>query len=352
MDRLACLGSPTSASPRLGLTGAKTALAAALIAMPASLALPGSPASKADHVDCPALPRGLSPKGGVGSRFTMLLRVNKPDNVTSYLEPGAGDQIRPRDIFLINTRFSGTAPGEEAEMADALHRAYPCNRIISLNGLGSDPNGRGYALSLAESPAVWGLMLDWERRDWRIARDTNPSMSRWKPRFGRNLQRLGSRLAEVTSSLAASPRGPKRTGAIPILLKHWNYGKIARALDAHNRKLGHRRGGIQAVGTQVACQRKGARGVVRNANRLFRQYGRAKRKRRNLALQISFSDTPRKRARLPVASVSPAKAAKCVRAGLRRGAGAFLFWASPEAIHALFSVKRICYLRRPSDGRC
>jgi hypothetical protein len=283
----------------------------------------------------------------------MLIRVNKPDNVASYLEPGAGDQIRPRDLFVINTRFSGTAPGEEAEMADALHEAYPCNRIISLNGLGSDPEGRGYALSLSESPAVWGLMLDWERRDWRLARDTNPGMSRWKPRFGRNLKRLGSRLAEVTSALAASPQAdPERAGAIAILLKHWHYGKIARALDAHNRKLGHRRGGFQAVGTQVACQRKGAGGVIRSATRLFRQYAQAKRKRRNLALQISFSDTPRKRARLPVASVSPAKAAKCVRAGLRRGAGAFLLWASPEAIQAFFSVKRICYLRRPSDGRC
>ncbi len=352
MTTLALLGSRTSISPRFAPTGAGIALALAAVATLLMLGDRPSPAL-GQETACPNQPRGLSPKGRAGARFTMLVRVNKPDNVASYLDPSVGGQLRHRDVFVINTRYKGSSPEEAEQMAADLHRGFPCNRIIALNGLGSDPSEPGYALSLVDSPAVWGLMLDWERRDWRLARDSNPAMSRWKTRFGRNLKRLGSWLSEVTNTLRGNASaGPKRTGLIPIYLKQWHYGKIARALDAHNRRLGHRRGGIQAVGTQVSCQRKGGSGVVKRANRLFRQYAEARRKRRNLALQISFSDTPRRRARLPVRSVSPAKAAKCVRAGLRRGAGAFLFWASPKSVHDFFSVKRICAIRRPPDGRC
>jgi hypothetical protein len=99
--------------------------------------------------------------------------------------------------------------------------------------------------------------------------------------------------------------------------------------------------------TQAVCHAAGAGGMAHRAGRLFREYGRAKRKRRSLAFQISFSGTPDRKAKLPVKRVSPGAAARCTRAALRRGGGAILYWASPESMRALFSVKRIAKLRRP-----
>jgi hypothetical protein len=311
------------------------------------------PAATAPPRACPPKPQMLSPKGGAGSRFTMLIRINKPENVVAYANPdeatgGLARRIRPRDIFVVNTRFAGSSPSEAEQIVAEIGRSFPCNRIVALNGLGSDPARPGYALSLADSAGVWGLMLDWERRDWRAARATNPKMSRWKRRFGHNLKRLGAWMGDVATAVAASPGpSPKRVGVIPAFEREWDYGKIARAIDARHRRLGQQRGGIQAVMTQVACQRGGARGMGRRAHRVLRDYRRAKRKRRNLALQISFSDTPIRGAKLPVRSVSPGAAAKCTRAALRRGGGPILFWASPESMRALFSVKRVARLRRP-----
>jgi hypothetical protein len=124
----------------------------------------------------------------------------------------------------------------------------------------------------------------------------------------------------------------------------------ARAIDAQNRELGRVRGGVQIVGAQAACERgkrRGIHGIRKQAKRLFRQYRRAKRKRRGLALQVSFSSTPEADAQLPVERIPPALAAKCTRHALRRGAGAILFWASPESMATLFEVGRVARLRGP-----
>jgi hypothetical protein len=310
----------------------------------------GQSASPAPVPSCPPNPDTLSPKGGAGARFTMLIRINKPENVATYANPDGpiGGRIRARDIFVVNTRWRGVEPGEPREIVNLLRASFPCNRIIALNGLGSDPGAvRGYALSLADEPGVWGLMLDWEKTDWSAARATNPGMARWKRNFGRNLSRLASWMGAVASSVAATPgASPKRLGVIPRLARDWDYGKIARAIDAGQRQLGSRRGGFQTVMTQTVCRAAGAKGMAHRARRLFREYGRAKRKRRSLALQISFSGTPDRKAKIPVKSVSPGAAARCTRRALRRGAGAILYWASPESMGDLFSVKRIAKLRR------
>ena len=56
-----------------------------------------------------------------------------------------GDRIRPQDIFVLNTRFTGSGsfpamtPSVAAGLAADLRATFPCNRIIALNGLSFDP---------------------------------------------------------------------------------------------------------------------------------------------------------------------------------------------------------------------
>jgi hypothetical protein len=297
---------------------------------------------------CPGNPKTLSPKGGPGARFTMLLRINKPENVADFASlQAAHGQIRARDIFIVNTRFRGSTIGKRAEILAGLRSRFPCNRVIALNGLGADPRRPGYALALADSAQPWAVMLDWERRDWGQARATNPWLSRWKRNFGRSLKRLGSMVGRVARGIAPAQSGIRKIGAVPTFFRDWNYGKVARALDRRNRRLGLQRGGIQAVATQGACtkHRAGTKGIRKTTRRLLRQYRTAKRKPRNLAIQISFSDEARAKRKLPIRSVNEWRAARCLRAGFSAGAGAVLFWASPESMQALFQNDRFRKLR-------
>jgi hypothetical protein len=315
---------------------------------------PLSGSAGAQAPGCPPYPAELSLKGGGGARFTMLVRVNKLENVTQYdALQGARGQFRPRDIFVVNTRFRGLEDGEAEQIAERLHEAFPCNRIVALNGLGADPNRPGYLFALADNPLVWGTMLDWEQRDWRAARATNPAMSSWKRHFGRSFSRLKQRVGELANTLNGSPGvGPRRAGVVPTYYHDWNYGRIAKMLDQRNRRLGHARGGIQVVATQAACQKRKRgdeerSGIRPRARELFRQYGKHNRKKRNLALQVSFSRDAKAHRGLPIRSVNDARASKCIRHAVRRGAGAFLLWASPESMIELFHTSRFRKLRPP-----
>ena len=321
-------------------------LAAGALVLLLILLAPGS--SGAERSGCPGNPVTLSPKGGAGGRFTMLLRINKGSNVVDYerLQSSYG-QIRTRDIFVVNTRWKGATPAGDRWILARLRDSFPCNRIILLNGLGADPRRPGYALSLTDSPQPWALMLDWEQRDWGRARATNPGLSRWKRKFGRSTKRLGATVSRVAGQMDTADGGIAKIGAIPSYYPDWHYGKIARALDARNRRFGRRKGGIQAVATQAACQKfhGGEKGMRQVAGRLLHQYHQAKRKGRNLALQISFSDHARVKRHMPIRSVNEWRAARCLNEALGAGAGAVLFWASPGSMRALFQNHRFRRLR-------
>ncbi len=320
--------------------------AAGALALLAFALAPGPSRGQSDA--CPPTPDLLSPKGGAGGGLTMLIRVNKPRNVTAYAQlQSSYGQLRTRDVFVVNTRFKGTSPGLQNQILDRLHTSFPCNRIIALNGLGSDPRRPGYARSLIDSPRTWAVLLDWERRDWGRARATNPHLSRWKRRFGRSLNRLGSQVGRVARGVSAAGLGGGRVGAVPSYFHDWHYGRIARMLDRRTRRFGHRRGGLQVVATQASCvKRRGeTKGMRSTARRLIRQYGRTKRKRRNLAVQISFSDHGRNKRHLPIRSVNESRAASCLGAALAGGGGAVLFWASPESVWALAQTHHFRKLR-------
>jgi hypothetical protein len=323
-------------------------MAASALALVAVALLDSSPPARGQAAGCPPTPVHLSPKGNPTSRFTMLLRVNKPKNVGHFVAlQQARGQIRNRDIFVVNTRFKGSNPNRASEIVDRLAIFFPCNRIIALNGLGANPEQPGYALSLIDRPELWAVMLDWERSDWGRARATNPSLSRWKRKFGRSLNRLRVQIGNLADRLDAAGSGVGKVGAIPSFFDDWNYGRIARALDHHNRRFGTRRGGVQVVATQESCKKgQGRKGSMRTiARRLHRQYGKKNRKKRNLALQVSFSDRARAKKNLPIRSVNEGRAAKCIRRGLRAKGGAFLLWASPESVADLFETRRLRKLR-------
>ena len=305
-------------------------------------------ASSGDPVACPAPPYQLAPKGGRAARFTMLIRVNKPSNVGDYarLQSTYG-QLRSRDVFVVNTRWKGSSPLLQEQILSQLRDSFPCNRVIALNGLGADPARPGYALSLTDSSQPWGVVLDWEREDWAHARATNHHLSRWKQGFGRSLHRLASMLGRVAGGIRASDTGIQKLGAAPAFFSGWQYARIARVLDRRNRRFGHRRGGIQVVGTQASCMKRrgGQRGMRSTARSLYRQYRRGHRKRHNLAVEISFSDHARSKHHLPIRAVNESRAGSCLRAALAGGAGAVLFWASPESMWALAQTHHFRRLR-------
>lgn len=307
----------------------------------------------------------------------MMLRVNKPDNVQTYAGPGGAHgglraRIRSRDIFVVNTRYAGSKRSEWEKIVTGLHESFPCNRIVSLNGLGGRPGRPGDSAALIDRPEVSTLMLDWELYDWNKGR--RRSTPAWDSRFGVARARAAKRLAALAkrSSISTPPDG-RRVGLVPATYADWDYGLIAKTADRRNHQVRGRRRAFQAVQTQGFCQagadsfdsvsaglldqytppprRKRLPGPKKKKPRYRKVNVKPRASERNLALEVSFSNTPDPGSSLPVASVSPGLASKCVRRALRRGGGGFLFWAHPDSVRALVKTRRVCVLRPPPAGR-
>ncbi|MGZ5321439.1 MAG: hypothetical protein ACXWFN_08265 [Solirubrobacterales bacterium] len=361
------------------LLAAALALAAVLAPQGPTAAEPASAAKKANG--CEPWPAGLSPSGGPApQRFTMLIRINQQTNVDTYsnFDPatgGLGGYIRQQDIFVINTRYETTTPAVASQLATNLRTAFPCNRIVALNGMKLDPALPEYALSLADHPAVWALMTDFEPSDWNGGRATDPGRPPWSYKYKVALPRIKQWDARLAGTLASVPTASaKRTGLVPFDDATWNYREIAQDLDKKNRRLGPRHLGPLSIQTQDSCANAGASGLRERAAALFDQYKyrvvkkvvkRKGKKRKikvrrkikpqarpllsNLSLQISFSDTPSATAGMAITKTSANTAAACARAALKRGAGAFFFFASDDSMALLFQQPEIASLR-PNDS--
>jgi hypothetical protein len=307
----------------------------------------------------------------------MMLRANQVRNAQTYANRneatgGLGARIHPRDVFVVNTRYPGSTPAEWSQIVSILANAHPCNRIVALNGLGHDPNAPGYAYALNGSPHLWAVLTDWERDDWNLGRTTNPRLSGWTGRFPKTRKRVRRWVGDLARSFDAYSPSRPRAGLAPQFRDKWDYGDLARSVTGPNRRLrGH---GVQSVQTQDFCADRGAGGMKSITRRLLHAYksanfrrvtirkGGRKRvshrkrswrtTRANLGVQISFSDTPNPSAGMAVLSTSPGRAAGCTRSALKRGGGAVMYWASPDAIRVLLSIREICTLRPPSSGVC
>ena len=359
----------------------------AVLALAALILTLGSAAGTTPAVaqgGCPATPLGLSPDGSGPTRFTMLIRINQVENVNTYVNKneatgGLGGRIRPQDIFVINTRFDKSTPATWPQMADMLRAAFPCNRIIALNGMSLNPLVPGYAFALIDHPAVYSLMTDFEQMDWNGTRSSDPGRPPWDARWKVAFPRIKAWDGRLAGTLASNPIGAsKRSGLVPWDAgPSWNFGQIAQDLDKKNRRLGGTHLGPLSVQIQDSCADGGASGFTSRAKALFDQYRykivrqvrvikkkgkkfkkkvKVRRKlkpqarplRSNLSLQISFSDTPNPSAGMAITKTAPSTAAACAQAGLKAGGGAFFFFASDDSMRLLFQQPFIASLRPPT----
>jgi hypothetical protein len=344
-------------------------------------------AAKASQA-CPAPPYGLAPDGPAATRFTMLIRINTQGNVNTWTQfntdpshEGLAPFVRPQDVFVLNTRFTGSGQFPAmtstvaAGLSSQLRATFPCNRIIDLNGLSLDPTQAGWAFTGIDDPNVFALMTDFEQDDWNSGRSTDPTRPPWNSKFKTAFPRIKGWNLGLASTVAANPVGAgKRTGLAPQNFGDWNYGQIAQDLNKKNLRLGSRKLGPQSVQTQDACADGGAGAFGARAKALRFQYTfkfitkkikvRGKKKKRkvtmrlplkkkakpvmsNLAMEISFTDSPQVSARQAILSTSPAQAAACVRPGLKQGVGAFFFFAAEDAMRELFLQPQVAALRPP-----
>jgi hypothetical protein len=306
----------------------------------------------------------------------MLIRINQQVNVDDWVNfdtatGGLGARVRPQDIFVVNTRHENSDPALAAQLATNLRTAFPCNRIIALNGLGLNPTVAGYAFTLLDHPSVYALMSDFEPDDWNQGRATDPGRPPWNYNFKVAFPRIKQWDGRLAGTLSANAAGAaKRSGLVPIDASSWNFGQIAQDLDKKNRRLGGRHLGPLSVQSQDYCADGGASGFLARTSTLIDQYKykfirktvkrkgkkrkitirrKLKKKARpdlsNLSLQISFSNTPDPNSPMAITKTSAKTAAACTRSALKRGGGAFFFFASSDSMRLLFNQPEIASLR-------
>ena len=314
----------------------------------------------------------------------MLIRINTQGNVDTYTKPegGMSGRVLPQDIFVLNTRFTGSGqfPAMTSDVASSLaadlRTSFPCNRIIALNGMSFDPAQAGYAFSAIVDPNVFALLTDYEQADWNAGRATDPSRPPWTSNFKKAFPLLRGWNFGFMNTVATNPIGAgKRTGLVPQDNATWNFGQIAQNLNKQNSRLGDRKIGPMSVQTQDSCADAGPPGFGARAKQLRLQYtfkfitrkvhvkGKRKKVKRtfrqpikkkgkpllgNTGMQISFTDTPDPSSGMALLRTSPATAAACVQPAMKQGVGAFFFFASDDAMRMLFQQPQINALRPPT----
>jgi hypothetical protein len=384
---------PTGRAPRRARHAAAllaVALGLCLLLLIAGSAAPrGAQAAKA-AATCPPQPFGLAPPptADPASRFTMMIRINTQGNINTWTQfntspdkGGLAPFVRPQDIFVINTRFTGTSNTDSppvtstvaADYAAQLRASFPCNRIVALNGLSLDPTQPGYAFSLLNDPNTFALLSDFEQGDWNGTAFTQPGRPPWTNDFAASLPRIKGWDFTMASSAAANG-SVQRTGLAPQDLSTWNYGQVAQDLNKKNSRLGARKLGPMAVQTQDTCADAGSPGFGARAKNLRLQYafkfitkkvhvkGKKKKVKKtfreplkkkakpildNLGMEISFNASPEASASQAILSTSAAQAAACVPAAMKQGVGAFFFFAAEDAMRLLFQQPSIAAFRPP-----
>jgi hypothetical protein len=366
---------------------ATVALLAALLLAGRSVAPDPAAAAKAS-AGCPAPPYGLAPDGPAATRFTMMIRINTQGNVNTWTQfntdpthEGLAPYVKPQDIFVLNSRFTGSGafpamtPEVAAGLASQLRATFPCNRIIAMNGMSYDPTQAGYAFTGIDDPNVFALLTDFEQDDWNSGRSTDPTRPPWINPFVKAFPRVKAWDLGLASTVAANPVGAgKRTGLVPQDLGDWNYWQIAQNLNKQNLRLGSRKLGPQAVQTQNACADGGGGAFGARAKALRMQYtfkfitkkikvpGKKKKMKKtirlplkkkakpvmsNLGMEISFTDSPQASSSQAILSTSAALAASCVPPALKQGVGAFFLFAAEDAMRLFLMQPQIAPLRPP-----
>ena len=206
-----------------------------------------------------------------------MIRINTQGNVDTWTRrPEAGwarPEVRPQDIFVLNTRFTGQRPvpgddlrGRRRSSRPSLRATFPCNRIIALNGMSLDPTQAGLRVHRDRRPER--LRPAHRLRAGRLERGraTDPARPPWTDKFPTAFPRIKGWNFGLASTAAANPVGAgqahraRSTG-------HRQTGTTARSPRTSTSRtlaLGARKLGPQSVQTQDACADGGA-GRLRRA---------------------------------------------------------------------------------------
>jgi hypothetical protein len=365
------------------------ALGLCLLLLVGSSASPTQASAAKAAQECPPQPYGLAPPptADAASRFTMMIRINTEGNVNTWTQyntspgkDGLAPYVRPQDIFVLNTRFTGsgqfpamTAP-VAAQLSALLRASFPCNRIVDLNGLSLDPTQPGYMFTGIDDPNIYAMMTDFEKLDWNSTAFTQPGRPPWADDFATAFPRIKAQNFTMAATAAGNPIGiGKRTGLVPFGPSSWNFGQIAQDLNKKNSRLGATKIGPMAVQTQDSCP-DGTFGAT--AKNLRSQYSfkfitkkvKVKGKKKpmkktirlplkkkakpildNLAMEISLSAIPQPSSSMALLRTSAAQAAACVPLGMKQGVGAFFFFAAEDAMRLLFQQPQVAAFR-PAIG--
>jgi hypothetical protein len=322
-------------------------MAGILAALAVVLAACGGGSSK--QVSCqPTLYPHLTPGTGPAG-YTMGIRVNK-DTEVDELGRILGDRITQQDVFVINAEYPGSKPDDWEAALARLAEKFPCNRVVTLTGLGRQPDRPSYEYALVGHTELDAVLVDWEPDSW-----AGTGRGPWTPALDRNLARMAAQLRELSARLKSTKTV---MGVVPDYVPRWDYGRTARVVAEANYLLDSVHRGYQIIQTQPNCGTQSAAGPLIGplTEQLIRQYrgvfglplrvGAPKDVPpdmdrdllQHVGFEVAFDETPNPKASEAVERIGPERAAACTDQILKAGGAGVLYWASPESIRAMLDT--------------
>ena len=318
-----------------------------LLALAAVLAACGGGSSQ--QVSCqPTLYPHLTPGTGPAG-YTMGIRVNK-DSEVDELGRLLGDRITQQDVFVINAEYPGSKPDDWENALTRLAEKFPCNRVVTLTGLGRHPERPSYEYALVGHPELDAVLVDWEPDSW-----ADTGRGAWTSALDRNLARIAGQLRELSARLKSTKTV---MGLVPDYVPRWDYGRTARVVAEANYYLDPIHRGIQIIQTQPNCGTASAAGPLIGplTEQLIGQYrgvfglplrvGAPKDEPpdmdrdllQHVGFEVAFDESPNPKASEAVERIGPQRAASCTEQVLKAGGAGVLYWASPGSIGAMLDT--------------
>ena len=301
------------------------------------------------QVSCqPQLYPHLTPATGPAG-YTMGIRVNK-DTEVDELGQLLGDRITQQDVFVINAEYPGSKPEDWEKALTRLDEKFPCNRVVTLTGLGRHADRPSYEYALVGHPELDAVLVDWEPDSW-----ADTGRGPWTAALDRNLARIAEQLRELSDRLKSTKTV---MGLVPDYVPRWDYGRTARVVAEANYFLDPIFRGIQIIQTQPNCGTAAAAGpsIGPLTGDLLRQYksvfglplrvGAPKDQPpdmdrdllRHVGFEVAFDESPNPKASEAVERTGPKQAAACTDQVLKAGGAGVLYWASPASIRAMLGT--------------
>ena len=301
------------------------------------------------QVSCqPTLYPHLTPGTGPAA-YTMGIRVNK-DSEVDQLGQLLGDRITQQDVFVINAEYPSSKPDDWEKALERLDEKFPCNRVVTLTGLGRRADRPSYEYALVGHPELDAVLVDWEPDSW-----ADTGRGAWTSALDRNLPRIAEQLRELADRLKATRT---RMGLVPDYMPRWDYGRTARVVAEANYLLDPVHRGYQIIQTQPNCGTPSAAGPLIGplTGQLIRQYrgmfgmplrvGAPKDQPpdmdrdllQHVGFEVAFDESPNPKASEAVERIGPKQAAECTEQVLKAGGAGVLYWASPASIRAMLDT--------------